>query len=253
MAKFPSIAYNGATLVCENSCMPDLKPLIGYIVDQVQEQGGSLGMTALIKLVYLVDLEHYRTYGRRATEIDWIFHHYGPYDSALESEIKDNGFVQVHGDRQTGYGFSRPHDRQGLHRSFDDEYGNSGRLISNRVVEQWGLESLNALLDYVYFQTEPMQDVERGDSLDFSTAPIIGATSDRPIEVRLPDERLKELRALWDKREEERTRKPPRKPLNVPYDEITEEAYRVMAEDERPYRALPFKIRLNVSDSGDES
>ena len=78
-------------LLDTGAVMPDLKPLIGYIVDQVNEQGGSIGRTALTELVYLVDVEHCRQYGKPATGLKWWFHHYGPYAAELQSEIQSLG------------------------------------------------------------------------------------------------------------------------------------------------------------------
>ena len=71
--------------------MPDFKPLIHYIVDRVNEQGGSVGRTALMKLVYLVDVEHYRQYGKQATGLKWRFHHYGPYADELQADVLSLG------------------------------------------------------------------------------------------------------------------------------------------------------------------
>ena len=43
-------------------------------------------------------------------------------------------------------------------------------LVIKRVVGEWGSRSLPELLDYVYFETEPMEAVKkRGEILDFST------------------------------------------------------------------------------------
>jgi hypothetical protein len=41
--------------------------------------------------------------------------------------------------------------------------------IVDRIVKEWGDADLNKLLDYVYFETEPMQNAKRGDVLDFSS------------------------------------------------------------------------------------
>ena len=37
--------------------MADLKPLIVYLTDQVRDQGGTPNKTALVRLVYLVDVD----------------------------------------------------------------------------------------------------------------------------------------------------------------------------------------------------
>jgi hypothetical protein len=41
--------------------------------------------------------------------------------------------------------------------------------IIGDLVKKWGGADINRLLDYVYFETEPMENAHRGDILDFST------------------------------------------------------------------------------------
>src|SRR5690242_20145818 len=38
-----------------------------------------LGRTQIVKLLYLVDLEAHRQLGKPITEVQWKFHHHGPY------------------------------------------------------------------------------------------------------------------------------------------------------------------------------
>lgn len=233
--------------------MADLNPLIGYIVDQVRDQGGSLNKTALVKLVYLVDLEHYRSYGKRATEINWMFHHYGPYERELDRAISSNPYVDMDGDRRTGYRFSTSgSESQNAHRNFSAQYERATQLTVDKVLRQWGLEPLNVILDYVYFETEPMQNVERGDYLDFSSVVRIDRTLNRSIEIELPEGHSEELRARWEQQKEERRKQPPAQPVYVPYNEVTEEGFRVRAERERmPWlENVPNGTRVNGPSRG---
>jgi hypothetical protein len=62
------------------------------------------------------------------------------------------------------------------------------------VLKKWGLEELNPILSYVYFHTEPMQDAERGDTLDFSKIKQ-RSVDEYEREIAKPNaERLKEIR-----------------------------------------------------------
>ena len=159
--------------------MPDLKPLVSYIIDRVGEQDGSVGRTVLMKLVYLADVEHYRQYGSQATELRWRFHHYGPYAHELERtagnlglEIDEQKFGGTAGPRAAeGYHYRRTGDWREIEREFNSHYAASVKRCVDKVVGQWGLDSLPTILDYVYFETEPMQDVKRGEYLDFSKIP----------------------------------------------------------------------------------
>jgi Protein of unknown function (DUF4065) len=95
--------------------MADLRPLVSYIVDQVQDKGDTIGKTALMKLVYLADVEHYKRYGKQATGLKWRFYHYGPYTAELEPvlrslgvDIDEQDIIGRIGTRQvTGYRYSR--------------------------------------------------------------------------------------------------------------------------------------------------
>ena len=148
--------------------MTDLKPLIAYLIDQVRDQDGTLNKTALVKLVYLVDVECCRKLGRPATGLEWRFHHYGPHSAEMERDVNDNAFIHVFGDRNSGYDFASSSDWKDIHATFNKSFDPAVRRIAEGVARQWGLEPLETLLEYVYFETEPMQDARRGETLDFS-------------------------------------------------------------------------------------
>ena len=217
--------------------MPDLKPLIGYIIDQVKDQGGDVGKTALVKLVYLIDVEYYRGYEKSATGLRWKFHHYGPYSAELESAINNNRFVEMFGGRGSRYRFSKSEDWREIHRNYTTQFTVSVRRVVDNVIRQWGLEPLETLLDYVYFETEPMQGAERGRFLDFSTIQKRERVTPNASSLTFPDGFLADLRSRWEQREKP-TFKEPRVPDELPYDQVTEDALQAMADEEH----LPFNI-----------
>src|SRR5690349_10824134 len=53
----------------------------------VKHCGGMLGRTQLVKFLYLADYESRRYLGRQISGIEYIWHHYGPYDQQLNSRI----------------------------------------------------------------------------------------------------------------------------------------------------------------------
>ena len=182
--------------------MPDLKPLIAYLIDQVNDQGGSPNKTALVKLVYLVDVECQRRFGRTATGLPWRFHHYGPYSAQLERDINDNEFVHAFGNQQSGFAFRASSNWRDIHRTFEANFEPGIRRIADGVVRQWGLEDLNPILEYVYFETEPMQEAQRGDTLDFSTIQPEQTANPRTHRLSFSDEFLSDLRERWDQHKE---------------------------------------------------
>lgn len=122
-------------------------------------------ITRLVKLMYLVEVEYYRLKRRRLTDLDWQFHLYGPYPLALrgiigEPEIETSEW----GNGKVSKQIIRDED------SFMNAKADSDlELLLGRIVREWGDADLNQLLDYVYFETEPMFTARRGDTLDFSS------------------------------------------------------------------------------------
>ena len=234
--------------------MPDFKSLIGYIVDQVNEQGGSVGRTALMKLVYLVDVEHWRQYGKQATGLRWRFHHYGPYAAELDADVRASGlyvnedvFDRKVGNRSmSGYRYHRTRDWKEIARAFNSHYDAQVKRCVDKVVEQWALDSLPAILDYVYFETEPMEDAKRGEYLDFSKIQMEPPIPPKTVTLKFSDEFLNEMRQELEERREKRkkARQETRKATEPIYDEVYFEAYRIMEEDEiEPILPLETKFK----------
>ena len=227
--------------------MADLKPLIAHLTGQVRDQEGTLSKTALVKLVYLVDVEYWRRCGRPVTGLEWRFHHYGPYAAELDREIDGNPLFLVHGSRKTGYGFSSSPAWREIQAAFNPNYEPVVKNIADGVARQWGLEDLDTILEYVYFETEPMQGAERGETLDFSKIQVEEISIQREPRLSLSDEFITDLRSRWDRREKARNNADPEQeaPDEPLYDETYQEALETMSQDEGgqpPYpRRRPLK------------
>ena len=232
--------------------MADLKPLIAYIVDQVREQGGSPNKTTLVKLLYLIDVESCRKLGKPATGLEWKFHHYGPYSAQLERDINDNAFLHVFGDRNSGYGFHITSDWRDIHQAFDAGFGPGIKRVADSVVNQWGLQELQPILEYVYFETEPMQEARRGEALDFSTIQPEEAPPGRRPRLTFSDEFINNLRTRWDqrKRNQDTSNREWEAPGEPIYDEVYDEALRRMADEDGMTPASPRRHRLEGPDQG---
>ena len=140
-----------------------------------------LGQVRATKLVYLIEYEYFGWEQRRFTDLDWIFWNYGPWSKTLslvltkdfhtpmEEEIAPGKFRPVH--------WSPP--------QFDKPKLKFGEVtlegIIHNVLGRFAEMPYSELLDYVYFETEPMQNVMRGQTLDFSTIskaePLVDAVS----------------------------------------------------------------------------
>lgn len=201
-----------------------LKELTLGILTIIWDRGGNATKTKLLKLLYLADLEHFRDVGKTLTGFNWIFHFYGPwtdqYDALLDQLLAED-LISVTQWAQRGLdGFSI----QGKDRGTLDDLGLtlSAKLAIQESAETWASEPTGELLNYVYFNTEPMQNAERGKPLDFTT---VQPRKELPVYRRRPsgaDEKtLRQARKRLEEKQaasaSQRTQKyftPPR------YDEI---------------------------------
>ena len=177
---------------------PVLQNLIKYIVAQISDAGGILGITKLVKLLYLIDVEFYRRHRQILTGLDWVFYHYGPYSLEIPDIIRSLDLDIPQEDVSIGNG-RITHQFKPVYRlevDISEVVPTSDVMLVERVIDRWALEDLNRLLSYVYFDTEPMQDSEVGESLDFTKIPKpIFRRSFRENELKLTSEELAYLRA----------------------------------------------------------
>jgi hypothetical protein len=190
--------------------------LIKFIVCYAVEQDVSLTTVRLVKFLYLADLYNARWFnGETITKFPWAFVYYGPYCSeaftsletaATEGIISKTTYESRYGDKD----FS-------LFTCRDDRYTEIKRMFPTEVISElqyaikkWG-DDTGQLLDHVYFETEPMEGVRKGDRLDFSKARKPRPRSDFQIETKKmsPDAIAsikKHLNKLKEKRQEAMTR-----------------------------------------------
>lgn len=71
-----------------------LRNVLLYIVKNYP-YGDDLTKTRITKLVYLIDWEYTKKYGKQMTEISWYFDHYGPYVSDVLDEADEDKTVSI--------------------------------------------------------------------------------------------------------------------------------------------------------------
>ena len=150
-------------------------------------------------------------------------------------DVDEDVFSEKVGSRAvSGYRYCRAGDWKEIHGAFNSRYDASVKRCVDNVVEQWGLDSLPAILDYVYFETEPMQDAKRGEYLDFSKIQIESPIPPETVKLKLSDEFINEMRQRLEDRRETRkkTRQEARKATEPRYDEVYFEACKVMETEE---------------------
>ena len=231
--------------------MKAISALLNYLIVGVQCRGGTPIKTQVVKLTYLVDMEFYRRVRKTATGLNWIFYHYGPYTSELEPilrrlpDIETEEFTSTKG--RKGFAYKSEMDATDVREQLTQHFSSLVRSLADRVLDEWALVELWELLDYVYFETEPMKDAERGERLDFSkiisqVAPQEGARTPSPNVVSrmltaadqsrsamLDMQTLNRLRAIDDRQIKRKVAKP----TPAPYDETYWTALDIMNDEDR--------------------
>jgi len=121
-------------------------------------------VTRLVKLLYLADLEWRRTHkGEPIANLTWKFLRFGPYANEL-ADLLGGPELEVteleQGKDARRFTFGKETEKSGLPSEIVG--------LLNQLVKKWGDVQLNKLLDYVYFDTEPMENAKRYELLDFS-------------------------------------------------------------------------------------
>lgn len=158
---------------------PDAKALVRAVLTRVRDREGSAGKTKLLKFLYLADIENFRTTRQTITGFDWIFFHFGPwaaeYDKVLD-QLAAEGAIEVEKWARSDVEGASIRVKEPL---------DLGQVIkptvalyrAQRYIDTWADKGIPTLLDYVYFETEPMAEAQKGAKLDFSKvhreAPIL--------------------------------------------------------------------------------
>jgi hypothetical protein len=211
--------------------------LIQYITWYATEQGEILAPIRLVKFIYLADLFYARKFnGETLTKWPWRFVHYGPFcGEALQAieNAKNNGLIEA-----------IPYES-----NFDDEdhFLYKCRLEKDHplheilpisvtaplenAIKQWGGDTYQ-LLDYVYFETEPMEEVRFRDLLDFNKAKkpeIITSTEMKP----LPKDKINKAKEAIQKLKNSFLTSSEKSNVVLPiYDDIYHSALEIMDESE---------------------
>lgn len=143
--------------------------LIARICEYFQENRLSgLGRVRITKLIYLIECEYYGWTRTRLTQLDWIFFHYGPWSPSLSTILEDD--FNTPEEVETEHGTFKP--IAWIPPSFEKpklklDYNAEGILA--RTLKKFASIPVGKLLDYVYYETKPMEGVKKGDRLKFDS------------------------------------------------------------------------------------
>ena len=211
---------------------PGLRNLITYLVLELADMGASLSKTKLVKLLYMIDVENYRRRSQMLSGLEWVFYHYGPYSFEIDTELGRLSLDLPQEEVTTQAGLTaitfRP--SRNVPSGLGSDFSHAEKLVVDRVIREWGMEELNPILNYVYFNTEPMRDAQRGDVLDFTSINRTTSTTRTASKITLPEDRAMALRSGLQAAKRERRRLP----LDPPprFDEVYERGLANMAEAE---------------------
>ena len=153
----------------------DTIQLIQWIVWHASSYELNLTRLRLVKFLYLADLFFAREKnGQTFTKFPWAFVHYGPFFGEAVKEI--DAAVSLGLIEEQAFESKYEDKDYYLYRSLIEEeptlVSDLPTYVSSELkwaIQKWGEDS-GGLLDYVYFETEPMVNVHRGDLLDFLKA-----------------------------------------------------------------------------------
>ncbi|MGO9239517.1 MAG: hypothetical protein ACLQBJ_01810 [Bryobacteraceae bacterium] len=143
--------------------------LIAAIVTWIADQDSYVTKTKLLKLLYLFDVEYYRVHRQTFTGFSWKFFHLGPwaaeFDPTLDGLVSRDVLIQQLSTSEHETSFYKPYERMDPREPFGNV---KDECILRGVLNTWGTQSTGEILDYVYFQTAPMEAGIRNAPLDFS-------------------------------------------------------------------------------------
>ncbi len=228
------------------------KNILLQILDEASSKDISLVKTRLVKLLYLTEVEYYRVHGCRLTDLRWLFYYYGPYTVELESILAEREFEKTEIKTQSDKDLILFRIAEGM-ATYEPNVDVKLSLIIKKIVGEWGNKPLEELLDYVYFETEPMESVkQRGDVLDFSTIkpasdipPVIPLKASREAEKKVAElrARIAPFFASMSNRGED----------DQPKSEDYYQALEAWSEEENPELEIPPNLIVTIKPPFDSS
>ncbi len=143
---------------------------LSSLIYLIIKKASYLGKTKLVKLIYLMDYEHFKAFGNSITKIDYFYYHYGPYSDEISKYINELGKSKIILETRnissfTGRVFCTYCTLGGF--EYDKYLGADEIDTANYILQKYGNEQLEILLDITY-DTVPMKNVKsQGDHLKF--------------------------------------------------------------------------------------
>ncbi|MBI4523775.1 MAG: hypothetical protein HY695_08200 [Deltaproteobacteria bacterium] len=212
--------------------------LVQLIVWYASSRGEKLTTLRLVKFLYLADLYYARvSKGKTLTGWPWAFVYFGPWcrqvNETIENAAKD-GLVL------TKEYPSKYDDDRDYRLFWIEDTDEEPKIIDTLptyvwsrlrwAIQKWADDSYG-LLDYVYFETEPMIAAKRGSALDFTKAEM--PEVHKKVEMkRIPDTKIQEAKKAIDRLKEKYSTAIVTRPAQGPVDSIFREAIQKLEEND---------------------
>ncbi len=119
--------------------------------------------TKLIKLAYLAEVYYKSNTSNRLTDLEWIYWIFGPYIRDIDSVLANDSIFVAPSEHANFIPIVVREDYEHVTSTLDENIAILSAL-------DHGTDDLNQLLDFVYFETEPMIKAKsRGELLDFGS------------------------------------------------------------------------------------
>ncbi len=210
-----------------------------YFLKRAEEEHFPIGKVRITKLLYLLDVEYYRDNGSTFTGLNWIYYKYGPYTAEID-DVFSQGGIKL---EEEAISSKKNIKRLMVSESVAD-YSVNTHLENylHRIWTAWGMEALPRLLDFVYFETEPMFNAKRGEQLDFSKV----IKKEIPRKIKWTPEKQKKLQEIGKAIREKLTKIS--LPASPQFPQETTEILRIWDEDEiADLKGLKGKARIDLS------
>lgn len=144
----------------------------------------NLNKTEIVKLCYLADYNYYKYFGKKISEIIYIYYNHGPFSKSIHECIdgleRENILKQ---EKKISLNLKRKYFSFLITNKYNaNKYLNREELdILDYVIREYGNLGYEKLTEISY-ETEPMRNVKKNDILDFNL--INKAIEDRIEKVR---------------------------------------------------------------------
>jgi hypothetical protein len=229
--------------------MPSCQEIAATLFARCLEHDHKPGKVQFTKYLYLVDYCHWRLKGRKATDVEWLFYHYGPWSPTAEECMAELAATLGFAWREEEgpvLKFVRVEEPASL--------GLTLESIIKRIVTFFKDREPMVVVEYAYSQTEPMLQAKRGDVLDFATVPVdqtmpeFAPTLAKPIAFTLATRVQERMAALQAKAGKLRQQATERQRFRESADYRT--ALQMLAAESHTADPIPVRVRRDQSCPG---